>query len=59
MRGCPSRTAVQCLYTRTPTALAPKPAPCPRQTRAISTYGYEQAKSLVYSQHGDPAEVLS
>ena len=27
--------------------------------RTISTYGYTQAKSLVYSQHGSPADVLS
>lgn len=31
----------------------------PNLTRPISTYGYTQAKSLVYSQHGNPSDVLS
>ena len=27
--------------------------------RLLSTYGYEQAKALVYSKNGNPADVLS
>jgi len=29
------------------------------QSRSISAYGYEQAKALVFKQHGDPADILS
>lgn len=30
----------------------------PDRRRTISTYGYTQAKSLVYARHGNPSEVL-
>jgi mitochondrial enoyl-[acyl-carrier protein] reductase / trans-2-enoyl-CoA reductase len=29
------------------------------QSRAVSAYGYEQAKALIYSEHGEPSSVLS
>ena len=30
-----------------------------RPRRFVSTYGYVQAKALVYGKHGDPKDVLS
>ena len=57
---CPSYRVVSNLYKyATPSAkrtLKRNPFP---QRRSISTYGYTQAKSLVYSQHGSPGDVLS
>ena len=36
-----------------------QPSPFIPQHRPISTYGYTQAKALVYSKHGEPKDVLS
>ncbi|KIW47927.1 uncharacterized protein PV06_00576 [Exophiala oligosperma] len=33
--------------------------PLNNQQRAVSSYGYEQAKALVYSKYGEPQDVLS
>jgi trans-2-enoyl-CoA reductase len=30
-----------------------------QQSRAISAYGYEQAKALIFSKHGEPSDILS
>jgi trans-2-enoyl-CoA reductase len=42
-------------------AALPSKCPCSLPLdcrRYISAYGYTQAKSLVYSQHGEPKDVL-
>jgi trans-2-enoyl-CoA reductase len=55
-----SRTLPAALRTTSRHILRPRYTPQSLQSRRhISAYGYEQAKALVYTKHGEPAEVLS
>ncbi|KAF2872016.1 enoyl-acyl-carrier-proteinreductase 1 mitochondrial precursor [Massariosphaeria phaeospora] len=49
----PSRSSLQCLRQFR------VQAPTQQQRRHISVYGYEQAKALTFSEHGEPPDVLS
>ncbi|KAF2500083.1 NAD(P)-binding protein [Lophium mytilinum] len=53
-----SQTALRPLLTSTPRTTLPTTA-LPSARRAISAYGYEQAKALTFTQYGDPPAVLS
>ncbi|KAG8530114.1 uncharacterized protein KY384_005596 [Bacidia gigantensis] len=50
----PSPLCIRCLRI----ALLPSQTPLSDKRRRISTYGYTQAKALVYSEHGNPSDAL-
>lgn len=54
----PLLVSTGCLRCNFPFKRSPISAPR-TWSRSISAYGYTQAKALVYSEHGNPADVLS